>query len=142
MAAEKCVRGVPTSPYVDKVIEALGIPSEGQEIMMDDIAAALNTRRHSPRYMTVVAAWKQRLLSAYGIVIITSPGIYRAATDDEKIVEAGRRSRMAGKHVAKAMAIIGTVDARKLSAKNMEALKNLRASMQNAQATLYQRLVS
>ena len=131
----------PTAPWVDLLIEKLGVPKEGDEIQMDVIAAVLKTERHSRHYQTIVAAWKRRLFTVHGIVITTELGKYIAATDDGKVIEAIRLKTKAGKTMGKAVAIMNATDERKLTNKTKPAYNEMKMDMAKMQERLMSKVL-
>ena len=68
------VNFAPTKPCIDRLIEVLGVPDMGEDISMADIENAINVRRNTHRWSTVIAKWKDVMRVNYGVIILCKRG--------------------------------------------------------------------
>lgn len=78
--------GIPTAPDVDRLEKALGIPDPGDVITYDQICSAINEKRESSRYGSVVSAWRKRLLNEHDLLLLPVPKVgLKAASASEMV---------------------------------------------------------
>lgn len=116
MEGKSYFRGIPTKIDVDRIIEQFGIPEEGTEIDMKDIAKVIRVEKRSYRFSTVVTAWKKRLFREHNILMVaTGEGSYRAAAPDERIDYSTRKVSSGRRAIGRAIVIAHSTDAGRLS---------------------------
>lgn len=131
---------VPTKPYIDKLIEVIGVPKDGEDIETNVIEATISISRKSSHWGTIIARYKEILRVNYGVILVCKrgQGYYHACTDDEKIDEAMCRKSRAEREVGRTMMILDTVDRTKLSDINKQLYDNVRLNMQRQKLLLAQ----
>lgn len=136
----KKVTFCPTKPYIDKLIELVGVPEEGADISMSEIEAAINVPRTSSRWGTLIARWKEVMRNTYGRIVICKrgEGKYHFCLNDEKVDVAMSRKGRAERDIHRAMQILDTVDREYLSAERKSVYDNVRISMQQNMLLLAQ----
>lgn len=74
MATNVFFGGVPTGAEVNKLIEAFGVPAEGETITHEEIEAALGLAKDTNRYRTVTTAWRKKMLVDNNLDTCAVPG--------------------------------------------------------------------
>lgn len=112
--------GMPTGPDVDLLIERFGIPKPGDRIYYEDVAAATKIIQESPRWWTVMNAWRERLRKEHNIFMDCIPKrAFRVVTEDEKVaLLAERHFRKAWRQGRKMVDRIMRADRSQLSDEN------------------------
>lgn len=78
--------GIPTKPDIDRLLNEIGIPQEGEEITYERISGVIREERESPRWKTVTSAWRNVLYREHNLVTESVPGkAIRVATPSERV---------------------------------------------------------
>ena len=139
-ARETCVfgGGVPTAPDVKRLIDEIGVPSEGDVVKYSVISKVIGTDRKAYRWGTVVSAWKKRLYKEHNLVLIAEENVgFRVCDPSERIDVSRRKVRSGFRAVRIGSDVAGKTDRWRLSVD--EKKQQDRLSMIAAQITLAQR---
>lgn len=136
----KLVQSVSTKPYIDKLIELVGVPEEGQDVEMTAMEEALGVKRGTPRWSTLVTRWKEVMRVTYARIMVCKrgEGKYHACLDDEKVDAAMNRKGRAERDVQKAVQILDTVNRNCLSEERRGVYDNVKLAMQRNMLLLAQ----
>ena len=133
LAAKQSINSSPTRPEIEKLIDRIGVPNEGDDISTGLIEATLNISKHTSRWNTIIARLKETYRIQYNVILICKrgEGLYHACTDDEKVDEAMRRKGNAQREAGRIRMILDTVNASRLSKEHQEIYDNIRLTMQH-----------
>lgn len=78
--------GIPTKPDVDRLLNEIGVPKEGDEVTYERISGIIHEEKESPRWKTVTSAWRNVLYREHNLVTESVPGkAIRVATPRERV---------------------------------------------------------
>jgi len=124
------VRGVPTQPAVDRLMDCFGVPDEGDTIAWETLEGALGLGRDTCRFRTVVDAWRGKLFREHDVFLVAvgGGGGLLVAPPNRRIdaaarkVEQGRRAIERGILIATSTDRVRLEDGRRAAAANIASL--------------------
>lgn len=94
--------GAPVAPQVRALIEALGVPTPGQEFTHAELEAALGIEHGKPRYHLVTAAWRKALVTDHGRQVESVRNVgFRCLLPHERITSSHGQIRKGVRRVAR-----------------------------------------
>ncbi len=107
--------GVPTAPDVRRLIEAFGVPAEGELIPYAEIEKLIGTSRKTNRGGTVIWRWRQQLMRDHNVLMGCRPTGLVALLPEER-VSVGRDRIVHGlRRMRRGTRIMETTDRDRLS---------------------------
>lgn len=138
--------GLPTGPDVQKLIDTLGMPSEGNHIPYADVEAVLGlTRKNDPhRWASVTGAWRKRVEREANIILkaVSNQG-YDALTPSGRVDHSGRTYKGGLKKIVRASNVAAGTDRTSLSPEEVRTcdhIQNTGAQLKLAAATAARQL--
>lgn len=106
--------GIPTEPDVRKLMDHFGVPQPG--LIAHEVLEQLVGHEHtSSRYVTVVGAWRKKLLREFNVASKAEPGDgIKILTEPERVEESRRRLGQSARQAARDHRWALMIDASKL----------------------------
>lgn len=128
--------GIPTDPDVKKLMTALGTIQPGLIVRHDDIEGILKLKRGTPRYRTVVAAWRRRMFNEQNIDMDAISGLgFRVLKPFERVTSSTRDFRQGVRKIGKSVRRIVAAPLEELSTREQATVENVQRRMQATLAT-------
>jgi hypothetical protein len=131
--SENYFGGIPTKVDVERLIDEIGIPKEGDEIPYDRITQIIGVPRQSFRWGTVTSAWRKVLYQEHNLVTESVPGkAIKVLVPGERIRHSSTKYKNGMKTVYRAGDVAATTDISRLPSEQQRAATYI----VNASATL------
>ncbi len=113
--------GVPTAPDVAKIMNAIGVPAEGDTIEWVRLESITGCTRDSSRYASIVHAWRRKLWTENNLLLIAVAGVgLKVANPAERIEAASKKAKHGKKAIMVASVIADRTDANRLTSPQKE----------------------
>ena len=109
---EEIVRGVPTQPAVDRLMDCFGVPDEGDVIAWETLEGALGLGRETCRFRTVVDAWRSKLFREHNVYLtaVGGGGGLLVAPPNRRIDVAARKVEQGRRAIERGILIATSTD--------------------------------
>lgn len=117
MSAAGFVRfgGIPTDVDVRALHDTFGVPTEGQRIPYEDIAGVIGVEPRSNRWMTVVTAWRKRLIREHNVYLLARDGALIGMAPEQRVDLGSGKLRTGVRMFRRAHDVVSGTDRTRLS---------------------------
>lgn len=130
--------GTPTGPAVDNLEAFFGVPEEGTVIRWEDLEEILGLLRVSPRFRTVVSAWREKLLREHNVFLcaVGNGGGLLVAPPNARVDVAARKVAQGRRFVERGILLAVSTDHNRLDEDRTRVVANI-ASLNSAMLLLH-----
>lgn len=107
--------GLPTEIDVRALVEAFGVPADGDVIRYDAVADVIKCPVKSSRWKTVTDAWRRKLWKLHNVVMRAGDGQFAVMPPDARVDHGGDRLRRGFRQFSKAHSVVASTDLSGLS---------------------------
>ena len=117
-------KGIPTKVDVDRLVVKYGVPEEGTEISLREIAEVLAIEELSFRFKTVVSAWRRLLFRTHNVLMVgTGERTLVCADPETRVKTAVGKITHGRKSIGRGVVIAYQTDALRLT-KDSKSVRN------------------